>query len=638
MCGIAGYRSPAPLPKETWHSRLKQAASRMALRGPDDHGIFTAPGIGLVHQRLSIIDLAGGHQPMQDSATGAVIIYNGELYNFRELRSLLIMAGHCFQTESDTEVLLKSYLEWGEQCLARLNGMFAFAIYTPSDNTLFLARDRLGIKPLFWAEQQNTFCFASSVRALLELLPQVPALNAAAISHYLSTIRINLGAATLLDGINLLEPGHWMRIAPSGERQSAAYWSAPCIPSGEKPVLTMEQAGETLMPLLADAVKSRLISDVPLGGFLSGGLDSTIIAMHASALSNHHYHAYNVGYPQDNYHEFPYAKEAAEAYSMSCKRIELQAADYPDLWKFLIGCNGLPLTTPNEVPIYMLSKALRQEYTVALSGEGADEIFGGYTIPYFAAYDYDRASRVPPSTPSPLDAAILRGYGQNFLPDLASQHILLNAWQSPAEKAAWLHPDVVQGLDGDRQMRNFYEGLYNRNPEASTLDRIMHAHLRINLEGLLLRVDSSSMAASVEARVPFTDHRLVEFAFSLPDHFRLHWRSEQARTQGKALNVLEIVQQDLIESKIALRNSYKGTVPDSILNRPKMSFPVPVFDWMNDWMKPMVKAIVADSPLRDTLFNPIMIEAWINDQIAVHPMKLWPIVNLCLWEQTIRPR
>ncbi len=640
MCGIAGYIAPTPPDPVEWRPRLQNALECMRLRGPDDEGIYFTPCIGLAHRRLAIIDLAGGRQPLEDKETGTVIVFNGEIYNYRTLRKELEQAGHTFTTQSDTEVLLKAYTAWGADCLPKLIGMFAFAVYSKTDGSLFIARDRLGVKPLFWSEQRNTFCFASSVAALLHLLPEKPGFNIQAISHYLSTIRINLGTATLLHGVHLLEPGHWVRIDATGQRTERCYWSPPAIAPGDKPRRTMEEITEEVRALMDDAIRLRLISDVPLGGFLSGGLDSTIIAARATELTAHQYHAYNVGYPQPGYNEFPFVKEAADAYGMRCQQLDLNPHDYPPLWRDMVIQNGLPLSTPNEVPIYLLSKALRQDYTVALSGEGADEVFGGYTIAYFSGHDYDRAARAPKpeSEWTGTEQALMRIYGQAHLPSLTRQHILLNSWLSPAEKNRWLHPEVLNRLNGDQAMNAYYDGLFDAHPACSTMDRIMHTHLRVNLEGLLLRVDSSSMAASVEARVPFTDHRLVEFAFSLSDQERLDWRNEAARTAGAGMNVSEIVQNDLLESKIALRRAYADQVPDSILNRPKMSFPVPVFDWMKDWMKPLTKEIIAASPLRQALFNPSVIDAWLNDRRPLHPVKLWPIVNLCLWQLTLGER
>lgn len=639
MCGIAGYRRFETKRDAThWNARLARASEQMRLRGPDDKGFYTAPGLGLAHRRLSIIDPAGGQQPLIDPETGAVIVFNGEIYNFDELRATLGGANHPFRTHSDTEVLLRAFITWGPACLDRLLGMFAFAVYTPADGAMFLARDRLGVKPLFWSADRDGFCFASSPRALQSLLPRTPTLNPAAVSHYLSTIRVNLGSETLLREIQLLEPGHWMRVSASGDKVVQCYWTPPCTAEGEKPVRSMESAIGELRPLMQDALQKRLISDVPLGGFLSGGLDSTIIASLASELSGQKYHAYSVGYAQSGYNEWPFIDMAASAYGMRCRNIELDPRDYADQWEFLIRSHGWPLSTPNEVPIYMLSKALKEEYTVALSGEGADEVFGGYTIPYFAAYDFNRAarSRLDPANHSEIDQAILRGYGQDHLPDLTTQHFLLNSWLSAPEKSACLHPDALIEMDEDRKMENYYRNLYDRNAHATTLDRIMQVHLRVNLEGLLLRVDSSSMAASVETRVPFTDHRLIEFAFLLSDEQRLRWKSPEAEARCASMNVSEIVADNALESKVVLRQAFANRVPRAILDRPKVSFPVPVFDWMNSWMQPRIREIIAGSPLRSTLFRPEVMNAWLSEEIQIHPMKLWPIANLCLWHDTLQ--
>jgi asparagine synthase (glutamine-hydrolysing) len=633
MCGISGYFSPHPVSPAEWRPRLQQSMEAMALRGPDDQGTFFGPHLGLGHRRLAIIDLDGGRQPLTDPETGATIVFNGEIYNYPELRKQLLNLGHTLRTRSDTETLLHAYLEWGPDCLEKCLGMFAFAIYTPSDGRLFLARDRLGIKPLYWSEQQQVLCFASSINALLQLLPEHPSINSDAVSHYLSTIRTNLGAQTLLHGVSLIEPGHWMQIQPSGQKQIHCYWQPPAIRPEEKPQQSIETASEKVSELMKDAVRLRRISDVPLGGFLSGGIDSTIIASIACEQSEHQYHAYNVGYKQDGFNEWPFVQEAAHHCQMNCCQIELNPRDFPSIWQQLICLNGQPLTTPNEVPIYMLAKALKQDYTVALSGEGADEVFGGYTLPYFAANDYDRAARTPQAAQKNQDfsQAIARAYGQPFLPDLPTQHLALNSWLSDAEKNIWLNPDLLPKVQERAAVRNYYESLYKRTEGLSTLDRIMQVHLRVNLEGLLLRMDSSTMAASVEARVPFTDHRLLDLAFSLPDRHRIGWRNSSARKKGRLHNVLEINQMNLIESKRVLRRAFANRIPNSILERPKMSFPVPVFEWMNSWMKPFIKETLSSSPLRNTVFNPVMIDAWINDQIPMHSAKLWPIVNLCLW-------
>lgn len=643
MCGIAGFflfQNKQQKPDQ-WPKRLETASNLMQSRGPDDQGTLITPDAGVAHRRLAIIDLAGGKQPFSVPECGLTLVYNGEIYNYRDIKKDLQAKGHIFHTKSDTEVLLHAYMEWDRKCLQYLSGMFAFAILDTRKHTLFLARDRLGVKPLFWTANNNHLCFASAIPALQALSPDSSCLSPEAISHYLSTIRINLGSQTILKDIHLLEPGTWMLLDAYGKKTGGTYWEPTVVPAREKDQGYKQQMIPQLQEHLDHAIAERLMSDVPLGGFLSGGLDSSIIASQATRMTQNHYHAYSVGYPESGFNEFAHVSEAASAFGMHCQQITLNQADYPAQWKTLIQSKGLPLTTPNEIPIQSLAQALRKDYTVALSGEGADEVFGGYTLAYFSAYDYQRAASMRQATSNHSHAAtrqaLMRAYGRADIPSLAWQHLQLNHWLSPAEKQAWLHPDIVDSLKQDEALQTYYHALYDRHPNASILDRIMLAHLRVNLEGLLLRVDSSTMAASVEARVPFTDHKLVDYALQLPDEAKLQWRTPQAREQGKALNVFEIVQNDLIQSKCILRDAYRQSIPHAILQRPKMSFPVPVFQWMTNELADVVRDWVANSPLRHSLLNPDTVDAFLNKKQSWHPVKLWPIVNLCLWD-TNRPQ
>ncbi|MDD2237969.1 MAG: asparagine synthase (glutamine-hydrolyzing), partial [Kiritimatiellae bacterium] len=296
MCGIAGifgFSNQAPFDP----APVQRAMDAMARRGPDDQGIYQASGIALGHRRLSVIDLQGGRQPFTDAPSGITLVYNGEIYNFHELREILTALGHTFTTHSDTEVLLKAYRQWGVECLHHLNGMFAFALYDPAAQTLFAARDRLGIKPFFHTLSEGRFLFASTLAALLCLSPERPVLNQAAAAHYLSTIRTTLEHQTLVEGVFALLPGEYLLIR-RGEPlpKPVRYWSLPLLPPQEKENPPLAEAAREVHALIEDSVRLRLISDVPLGGFLSGGLDSTILAALASRLTEGNYKAYSVGY------------------------------------------------------------------------------------------------------------------------------------------------------------------------------------------------------------------------------------------------------------------------------------------------------------------------------------------------------
>ena len=630
MCGIAGIFVLSE--KESCDAEsLRRAVESMALRGPDDHGFFEAPGIALGHRRLAVIDLQGGRQPFTDPESGITLVYNGEIYNFSALRAQLAALGHPFETHSDTEVLLKAYRQWGVECLHRFNGMFAFALFDPSTQSLFAARDRLGVKPLFYSFSHGRFFFASTMAALLCLLPEQPVLDPAAAAHYLTTIRTTLERKTLVRGVSSLLPGEYLLIhrnqpAPAPVR----YWSIPMLAPQDKEPLSLRQASEQVHALLEDAVQMRLISDVPLGGFLSGGLDSTILASLAARLTGGHYNAYSVGYDHEGFHEWPYVNEACARYGMHCHQIHLNADTYPDDWQFLIKQKGLPLSTPNEVPIYHLARALRNEFTVALSGEGADEIFGGYTIPYFSALDYDRAQHLASDARDPFRDALRRLYGTDHFPDHVTHHFLLNAWM-PAAVQHELAPSLRAGYE---TMLAGYAAHYERLRRCSTLDQHLHIHAAINLEGLLFRMDASTMAASVEARVPFTDYRIVERLFTLPDSLKMDWASEKARQRASSLNVAEMDQENLIISKLLLREAFRNEVPASILDRRKMSFPVPFIEWFSSDMGAGIAEIIRSSPFYGGLFDPKATEAILrNAHEPRQAMHLWPLANLCLWQR-----
>ena len=394
MCGIAGFfnwKPEAPVPS----GALRRAARSMALRGPDAEGFYEQNGVGFAHRRLTVIDLSGGWQPMMDRASGVCLTYNGEIYNYKALRAELTAQGQVFDTESDTEVLLRAYLRWGRACLDKLVGIFAFGLYDPQEEQLFLARDRMGAKPLYYSQTNAGIAFASSVAALRSFDGVGSETDSDALLHYFSSIRTTMGSRTLLRDVQTLEPG--MALVAARYKSSIEcfrYWEFPVVPmAGKESPPPLEEAVEQVAELVRNSISEQLVSDVPLGGFLSGGIDSSVIASVASKQTK--FGAYNVGYGEHGCNEWPFVRMAAQHAGIECQEIHLDSSGFIETWKFLMQEKGLPLSTPNEVPIHHLAKALRQDYTVALSGEGADEVFGGYVAPYFSAYDYDRAPRSP---------------------------------------------------------------------------------------------------------------------------------------------------------------------------------------------------------------------------------------------------
>ncbi|MDZ8117251.1 asparagine synthase (glutamine-hydrolyzing) [Pontiella agarivorans] len=629
MCGIAGFfswDSNAPVPSRP----LRRASERMALRGPDADGFYEQSGVGFAHRRLTVIDLTGGWQPLEDRASGVCLTYNGEIYNFRELRTQLVGLGHTFETQCDTEVLLHAYLQWGRACTERFVGIFAFAIYDPQEELLFLARDRMGAKPLYYAQTDEGVAFASTVAALRAFDGIGSDIEFDAVLHYFSSIRTTMGSRTLLRDVQTLEAGFQLtarRVNRSVEFQR--YWEFPIVPESEKEAPPLSEAVETVRSLVEEAVAGQLVSDVPLGGFLSGGIDSSLIASLASKQGA--YGAYNVGYGEHGCNEWPYVRMAAEFAEIQCREIHLNSDGFVDAWIFLMKEKGLPLSTPNEIPIWQLARSLREDYTVALSGEGADEVFGGYVTPYFSAYDFDRAKRKPSDAPGSVERALLRLYGQDCLPGHVAHHFLLNSWMAPATQQVLLQPDLSARFPA---VWDFYQGLFDRFEGCSTLDKHMHLHARINLEGLLNRVDSSTMSASVEARVPFTDHRIADYLYRLPNEYRMAWRDESARQQGRVMNVAEIDSRNLVESKLLLRRAFRDEVPPEIMNRRKVSFPVPFREWFGGALRDFAGDTLSSSCLvGEMVQRPVLTELIDGADDPGYAMQLWPLVNLALWEQ-----
>lgn len=636
MCGITGLFCFG-------HGRIEDngqtaAAMRaMAARGPDGEGLRILPGVSLGHRRLAVIDVAGGAQPFVHAATGVAIVFNGEIYNFIDLRRILQKLGHELRTQSDTEVLLHSYLEWGHGCLARIEGMFAFAVHDPRDSSIFLARDHAGIKPVYYSVIDGTLFFASTCSALRSYSPVSNALDIEAVSHYLTTVRHSFGRRTLFRDIRTLKPGEFL-IVRSGDSspQVNRWWQLPVTSTEARTHIDEEEARSGIRELMTRSVQQQLISDVPLGGFLSGGMDSSVLASIACGITGNRYHAYSTGYDRKGYEEWQYVHDACKFHGMTCREVHLDETEFPDTACHLIRSKGLPLSTPNEVAIYELARALKNDYTVAISGEGADEIFGGYSLACGAAFDYDRARRTPMTpdeTPTMLDRALMRMYQRPHFFCRTDHYLLTHSWIPFGLKRSILSDAAWDRLDGDSAIFNSYEEHFARLEKCSTLDAYLHMHAALNLESLLTRVDSSTMAASVEARVPFTDRRVMEFAFGLPDHMKLSWRNKQARHEAESLNAADIEKRQLLISKAILRSAFEDRVPASILKRPKMSFPVPFAEWFAGWMKPVLNTWIEESGLIGPIFRKETVARLLEsaDQPA-SSLALWPVANLCLWQ------
>ncbi len=535
MCGIAGLVKFDELITPENHNGMTQSIEKMRLRGPDAKGISYGKNWIFGHTRLAIIDIKNGIQPLQDKATGVTLTYNGEIYNFCELRKKLQSKGHIFTTNCDTEVVLKSYLEWGEKCIEHFNGFFSFAICDIRKNAIFAARDRIGIKPFYYYFDNNSFIFSSSIPVIKILSDKNHDYNYEGISNYLSTGRFTFGSQTLLNGIKTLLPGNSISIDITNKNEKInRYWNIPILSPKEKNDISFEDASQKVDQLLDDSVQSRLVSDVPLGGFLSGGLDSAIITQIANNHSSHKIPLFCAGSNVEKYNEFEYANIMAQSLNLNLDKIVITPGTFFENWSMLINNKGMPLSTPNEISIYNLATQLKKKCSVTLTGEGADEIFGGYTQPQFSAYDFDRCARdeVNADMNSSFALSMIMESGRSFFINDTDHYTSTGTWFNYLAKENIFNNEIWNDkLQNDNNFFEYYETFFDSVKQCSSFDKRMHLHANLNLESLLSRVDNCTMSASVEARVPFTDHKIIEFAFSLPDSYKMNWRSENAKQQ-----------------------------------------------------------------------------------------------------------
>jgi asparagine synthase (glutamine-hydrolysing) len=593
-------------------------------RGPDASGtwINKEKTVGLAHRRLSIIDLsAAAAQPMINS-TGDSLSYNGEIYNYLELRSQLAGDGYRFRSNSDTETILALYKRYGTESIAKLRGMFAFALWDESNKRLVLARDRFGIKPLYYTIQGGVLYFASEQKALLPFLPSIST-NPAAFAEYL-TFQYTITGSTMFDGIEQLMPGHFMTIQ-NGSIQTTQYWDVKYEVDYS---WTAESAEERLHELINESVELHLRSDVEVGSYLSGGVDSSLIAILAAGNSNFGgkgFHGRFTDYP--GYDESAFARDASNAFNGDLRTIDITAQDFEDNIRKVIWHLDQPTAGPGSFPQYMVSALASQDVKVVLGGQGGDEIFGGYArylIAYFeqsikAAIDgtYKNGNYVVTIESIIPNLGILQEYKplmqefwrEGLFGPLDERFFrLVNRSTDMQSEVQW---DSLDMNSVKESFLNIFNSQANVRKEAY-FDSMTHFEFKTLLPALLTVEDRMSMAHGLESRVPLLDHRIVEFAATVPADLKF---------PGGRLKHL-------------LRNSYRETLPNSILERrDKMGFPVPLKEWFGDELKPFVSDILSNmhSKQRDYLNTGEILKNFGDE--ARFSRKTWALLSLELWQQ-----
>jgi asparagine synthase (glutamine-hydrolysing) len=638
VCGILG-KVGLGIQLDVNQERFTEALNLQKHRGPNNGAAVFEKEFAFGHRRLSIIDLSNhANQPMVSSDGRVVIVFNGEIYNFQEIRGELASRGHRFTTSSDTEVLLYAYYEYGVDCVQYLRGMFAFAVYDFRSGETLLFRDRIGIKPLYYRRTESSLTFASEIKSILHLDDYRPGINVSAVSSYMS-YRYPIQDDTFFQGIESLGPGCYLKIRGSSI-SIHRYWN-PCKEYEKQ----SEDHGESyyiekLRELLLSSVRYRMISDVPSGAFLSGGVDSSVLTALMALESDRPVKTFTIGFAEEGYNEFEYAQILAQKYKTQHKQITLSGQDFLDTMVDLIGFKDAPLSVPNEVPLFLMSKELKKDITVVLSGEGADEVFGGYGRIFRSTDDYLRAkpaalAELPDDERKLFTEKLKSKYGVTSFESELEHFLNIYRYTSMADKKGLLNPDIdVDGIEIALTQR--FQNIFDELPGGcSYFDRMSWAFMRIHVPGLLSRVDTTTMAASVEARVPFLDHRLVEFMCSVPQHYKIKWNAESDRIKSRLLLADEISER-YDTPKYLLKKAYEGVVPDAILYRRKMGFPVPLNDWFGGKFHDYARDILLSSNSRTRgIIDANGVSSWLgNDDLAVdhgHAMKIWMLVNIELF-------
>lgn len=621
MCGIAGiYHLATPKPVDP--ARIERMCDVMAHRGPDGRGFWTAPGVGLGHLRLSIIDLAGSPQPMASTDGRAMLVFNGEIYNYRELRHELKGFGAEFHTEGDSEVILAAWQRWGPDCLSRLHGMFAFAIYDCDTRSLFLARDRLGVKPLFYAPlSDGSLAFASELKGLLAHPLLRREVDPLAVEDYLAWGYVPDHRA-IIKGVHKLPAGHFLLLRHETLLPAPVRWWD--VSFAERRKGRAADLESELLHLLRQAVTSRMVADVPLGAFLSGGVDSsTVVALMAEA-SALPVKSCSIGFDVESLDESAYAETVARRFAADHRARRVSPDDF-DQVDTLAAMFDEPFADASALPTWRVCQLARENVTVALSGDGADEAFAGYRRHLFQHGEDRLRALLPADLRRPLFGTLGALYPKaDWAPrPLRARTTLLSLAESseagyaravgfaPPELRERLYSSDFLRLRGDYRAEQPFEALMRQAPARSGIDRAQYADLKFWLPGdILTKVDRTSMAVSLEVREPLLDHRLVEFAASLPERLRLR------RGEGKWL----------------LKKTMRRYLPDDILYRPKQGFVTPIAQWLRGPLAGAARGIGSSAALARTgWFDSPRLSALAEAHISGrsdHSRLLWQLLML----------
>ena len=614
MCGIAGIVQLAGKPVSA--AEITSMCSALTHRGPDDYGFYVDQMAGLGMRRLSIIDLKTGHQPVHNEDGSVFVVLNGEIYNYRDLRRELQRQGHVFHTETDTETLVHLYEQYGNGFVKKLRGMFAFALWDKRRQKLILGRDRLGIKPLYYAMIGKRFMFASEVKALLRLPEVEPNLNWYSVNHYFTGLSTP-ATESIIDGVHKLEPGCLLIVSADGKQYYERYWEVEFRPDyGHRESYFAEQLRE----LLEESVRLHLVSDVSVGAFLSGGMDSSSVVALMARHNRHRVKTFSIGFQESGYDESRHARLVAEQFGTEHYELILEP-DIEDIFENLAWYLDEPLGDSSAIPTYMVSRLASEQVKVVLSGDGGDELFAGYD-----KYEVERKERRYEAVPASIrkllgivgDALPEGAKGRNFLRHAAlsgsNRYLDASMLFRSDQKMRLFRPDVGALILASNPLRD--QSAFLAASTEDWLSAAQHLDLKSYLPlDILTKVDRMSMANSLEARVPLLDHKLVEFAATIPPEYRLR--------DG--------------ETKSIFKRAMRGILPDRIIDRPKQGFAAPFNVWFKTHLGDFVRRILlSEAASRRGILDPGYIRFLLTQHEGGRDlsMQLWTLLSFELWCRT----
>ena len=632
MCGINGI-ALSGRSRETLDVRvLERMRDVIAHRGPDDAGLYVEGNVGLGHRRLSIVDVAAGQQPMTNEDGSLRIIFNGEIYNHADFREQLEERGHVYRTHCDTETILHLYEEKGARCVEDLRGMFAFAIWDARRRELFIARDRLGVKPLYYVHRDDgSLFFASEIKALLEARAVAPELNHAALPDYLANHATG-GEETMFRGVRRLMPGHTM-LWRDGELKIEEYWDVRFArEDDDSDHDDARRSDEDYVAEWAEmfrtSVRLRLMADVPLGMFLSGGIDSSAIAAVMSGMVDEPVKTFSVAFAEREANELEYARVVARAFKTDHHEIIVSPEEFFDALPRLVWHEDEPIAHPSSVALNFVSRLAARHVKVVLTGEGSDELLAGYGRYRKTVYNLALGARYHKLVPTALRRAVASGVeslpsgsrarrklARTFLclePDIETIYFDNFSVFSRAMQRDLLTPEARERTGATDPYRAVTAYLA-KTDAVSLLNRLLYVDMKTYLHELLMKQDQMSMAASIESRVPFLDHKLVEHTARLPERMKLRG----------------------LTTKYILRRAMKGVLPEQILTRPKMGFPVPIGAWFRGRYQHVVdEYVLGERASSRNLFKQDFVRGLVarhRSGAEDHTERLWSLVNFEMW-------